>query len=163
MLKNFIAIRFIVTVIVAFMVINAIAFIGLGAYLSVDGIIGLLKGHLHTEEHPGLKIVESLDIFLVALVFLIFSVGIAKLFRPKSDEKLTGMIPSWLNIHNFTELKMVLWEAILTTLVVFFVSDVVKKEGHFEWTMLIIPASIILLSLSMLILKKAEDEGDHSE
>ena len=114
------------------------------------------KGEWHTESHPGLSILESLDVFLVALVFLLFAIGIAKLFIPDTAENLNIKIPEWLDIKNFTELKLLLWEAVLTTLVVYFISDVVKQEGHYSWELMIIPASIILLSLSVFILRKHE-------
>ena len=154
MLRRILQVRFLILLIVVFTIINAIVFILLGIFISVDGIIGLLQGQMHTEEHPGLKILESLDIFLVALVFLIFAFGIAKLFISDGNEKPGIKIPAWLDVHNFTELKLLLWEAVLTTLVVFFVSDVVKSEGHYSWELFIIPGSIIMLSLSIFILRK---------
>lgn len=163
MLNRFFAIRLITTIVVVFTVINAFAYVGIGVFTSIEAFIGIYNGEVHTETRPGLKILESLDIFLIALVFLIFAIGIAKLFHPNSDETLSGIIPSWLNINNFTELKMILWEAILTTMVVMFASDIVKRDGKFDWTMLIIPGSIFLLSASMYVLKKAEGSETKEE
>ena len=159
MKKQFLAVRIITIVIVIFTVINALAFIGVGIYTSIDGITGIFRGELHTDAHPGIKILESLDIFLVALVFLIFAVGIYKLFSPSAEKNVDGIIPKWLDIHDFSGLKMILWETILTTLIVLFVSDVIKKEGNMEWTLLIIPASILLLALSMFMLNKVDHKS----
>ena len=77
----------------------------------------MFQGEIHTESHPGLSILESLDVFLVALVFLIFALGIAKLFLPEPSEKGGLRLPNWMQIQNFTQLKLLLWEAVLTTLV----------------------------------------------
>lgn len=156
MLRSFFAVRIITTIVVIFTLINALAFVGIGVFTSAMAIYGIFNGELYTESHPGLKILESLDIFLIALVFLIFAIGIAKLFHPNADENMAGIIPDWLNINDFAELKMVLWETILTTLIVLFVSDVVRRGGKYDWTMLVIPASITLLSASIFVLKKAE-------
>ena len=70
------------------------------------------------EEHkPGLQILKGLDLFLVSIVFMILGLGILKIFvfshMPFTD------LPDWLNIKNFKELKILLWETILVTLVVF--------------------------------------------
>jgi uncharacterized membrane protein YqhA len=145
MLRRLFAVRLITTLIVIFTLINSFALILVGAFLSVKGIIGIVRGGIGTEAHP-------------ALVFLIFAIGIAKLFHPGSDEELSGVVPSWLNIHNFGELKLVLWEAIMTTLVVLFAAEIVKHGGEFSWTMMVIPASILLLSVSMFVLKKSEEK-----
>ena len=156
MLKTIFQTRFLVLAIVFFTIINAIAFVIMGIYISFDGIMGMIQGQIHTDERPGLKILESLDVFLVALVFLIFAMGIGKLFLTNEKDEGRFKLPDWMNIHNFTELKLLLWEAVLTTLVVFFISDVVKHEGHYSWEIMVIPLSIALLSLSIYIIKKGE-------
>ena len=135
---------------------NALLFIGIGAYFSIHGAIGIFAGELHSETHPGLQLLESLDMFLIALVFLIFALGITKLFHPGFGEKGNNMIPEWLKIKDFTGLKLILWETILISLVVLFVNEVVKADGHFEWTILLIPGAIFLLAVSLLLLKKGE-------
>ena len=154
MFKAILKFRFLIFVIVAFTLINALAFVGMGIFLSIEGIVGIFKGKMHTEVHPGLQILESLDVFLVALVFFIFAIGIAKLFLWNDKEDQPLHLPSWLNISNFTELKLLLWEAVLTSLVVYFVSDVVRRDGHYTWELLILPASILLLAASILFIKK---------
>ena len=158
MLKGFKVYQFLTLVIVIFTTINSLAFIAAGVIESFKGFKGILTGKMHTDEHPGLMILESLDMFLVALVFMVFSIDITMLFLPKSADKLREHIPEWMNIHNFMELKLILWEAILTALIVFFVSDVFKQAegGHFSWEMLSIPVAILVLSLSIFVLRKSE-------
>ena len=129
--------------------------------MSYKGFKGILTGKLHTDDHPGLLILESLDMFLVALVFMVFSIGITMLFLPKSGNKLREHVPQWMNINNFMELKLILWEAILTALIVFFVSDVFKQTeaGHIGKELMYIPVAILVLSLSIYVLRKSEHKG----
>jgi uncharacterized membrane protein YqhA len=147
-------IRWIILVIVIFTILNALAFIALGIYTSIEGYLGIIQGGVHTDLHPGLLILEALDIFLVALVFLIFAMGISVLFLPENSEKIRANLPEWVNVKSFSDLKLLLWEAVLTTLIIYFVSDIVKKDGVYNWEMLILPGSILMLSLCVFILRK---------
>jgi uncharacterized membrane protein YqhA len=143
---------------VFFTLVNAVAFVGMGIYSSVTGITNALNGELHTGVYPGLMLLESLDLFIVAVVFIVFALGIAKLFEVFPSSTTKEIVPEWLNIKNFTGLKMILWETILTTLIVLFVSDVVRKDGNLDWKDLVIPVAILLMSASMVVIKRAENK-----
>ncbi len=163
MLNKIFATRIITTIIVIITMVNAFAFVGIGVFLSAIGIIEIFTKGLESEARPGLKILGSLDMFLIGLVFLIFAIGISKLFHPDSDKLLSGSLPPWLNLHSFAELKLILWEAILTTLVVIFVSDVVRHGEKLDWTILLIPVSIILLSASIFVLRKSDSKKNAAD
>ena len=143
-------------IIVIFTALNAVAFIAMGILESIHGLKGIFIEKDHPDERPGLIILESLDVFLVALVFLIFAIGITMLFLPKSADQLRENLPNWMNIKSFIELKLILWEAILTALIVFFVTEVYQDEAHLSWDILLIPGSILILSLSIFVLRKSE-------
>lgn len=104
------------------------------------------------EGKPGLEIVESLDLFLVALVFLILSLGFMKLFYPEFKGLNKVNLP-WLKVDDFFQLKHITWNAILLTLLITFGTHVLRANGPLEWTMLIIPASVVLFSVSSKMLK----------
>lgn len=158
MLKGLKFYQFLTLIIVFFTTINSLAFIAAGVIVSYKGFKGILTGKIHTDEHPGILILESLDMFLVALVFMVFAIGITMLFLPKSGDKLREHVPQWMNISNFMELKLILWEAILTALIVFFVSAVFRQAegGHFNKEIMFIPVAILILSLSIFVLRKSE-------
>ena len=156
MYKSLTVIRVLIYIVVIFTVINALALIGVGAYFSIEGILGLFNGEMHSESHPVIALLESLDIFLIALVFIIFAIGIAKLFDAKSEEQAESLMPNWLKIKTFMDLKLVLWETILITLIVLFVSDVVIQGSELSWNLLIIPISILILSASMILVKRGK-------
>jgi uncharacterized membrane protein YqhA len=155
--------QYLIRVIIFFTAINSLALMAMGILESYHGVIGIFSGKMHTTERPALMILESLDIFLIALVFLVFAIGITMLFLPKSAEKIRDHIPQWMNITDFMELKLILWEAILTALIVFFVSEVFiqAEEGHYTWEILFIPGAILMLSLSIFILRKSEHKKHH--
>ena len=123
---------------------------GIGVYKTIhaysilyaDGVAG----------KPGLEIVESLDLFLVAFVFLILSLGFMKLFYPDFSGFKKINLP-WLKVDDFFHLKHLTWNAILLTLLITFGTHVIRSTGPLEWTLLIIPASVFLFSMSSKMLK----------
>lgn len=105
-----------------------------------------------------LAIMKSVDLLLRAIVLYIFSLGLVVLFDTR-EEGMRLKLPQWLQVKNFMELKIVLWEAILTTMVISFLSRTAEKaQSGEELTLntLIIPGSILFISLSLFFLKKGE-------
>lgn len=129
--------------------INALFFVGIAIVHSYEGYVQLFAGNL--EDRPGINLVESLDGFLLAIVFIVFAVGFGKLFIPE-NRLIKAISISWLNPKSFTELKVTLWEAILTTLVVVFAISVVKNLDNMTWHILILPASILLISAGLKLM-----------
>ncbi|WP_428354311.1 YqhA family protein [Methyloprofundus sp.] len=134
----------------------------MGASKTIKAINVYLTGQIETGVHQHLSssslaiinLIESLDAFLFALVLLIFSYGIFQIFilrRPigSSEHQL-----EWLNIHNISQLKMMLIEVIIVILFVFFLKYTLLHFAEASWEMLVLPISILLLSISLYILKK---------
>jgi len=143
-------VRFFIFFIVSFVFLNSLFFIGIGVYKSIHAYILVAQGRI--EERPGVFIAESLDSFLMALFFLIFAMGISKLFLPNKVLIKEYELP-WLKVDNFSELKFILWEVMLTTMFVFFATEAIIKAEHLDWTMLILPASIFMLAFAYKFLK----------
>ncbi|HEX5024319.1 MAG TPA: YqhA family protein [Agriterribacter sp.] len=140
-----------VIIIMFFMFLNSLFFIGIGVYKSIYAYVLIVEGRL--EERPGVFIGEALDSFLISLFFIIFSMGVSKLFLPDST-LLKGVDLPWLKIEHFSELKLIIWEMLLTTLFVYFFTIILLNGENMEWTMLVIPGSILLLSVAYKLLKK---------
>ena len=86
------------------------------------------------------------------------SAGVAKLFLlehdPAQAQRLS--LPRWLDIETFTDLKILLWETILTALLVIGLATLTSNLfGKPTWSALVIPAGILLLALSLYFMKKA--------
>lgn len=107
-------------------------------------------------------LIKCVDLFLVAIVLFVFSFGILMLFNTRVDA-LPSNLPGWLKIKDFMQLKVILWEAILTTLVISFLAHLTELKMHglqLGVKDLIIPGGVLLLALSLFFLKKGESH-DH--
>ncbi len=90
-----------------------------------------------------------MDAFLIALVLLIFSFGVYKLFiaEIKTPKNLPGA--PWAQITSIEGLKKVLVEVILVILVVLFLWEVVYLEADASWNVLVLPLSIVLIAAAL--------------
>lgn len=160
MLNYFLKLRYLVVLIVIFTFINSLVLMFLAAKRSLHAYGTVFFNH-ETEKPAGVEILESIDLFLIGLVFLIFSLGLTKIFlgRLTGDEDESNL-PNWLKIRSFMELKMLLWQTILVSMVIFFVDQVFQNDGELSWNLLILPVAILILSLSMAIIQKYEKHPD---
>jgi uncharacterized membrane protein YqhA len=154
MLKRLLPLRFVFLIAVVVTFANSIAFLFIGIRSSYHGFASLIQPH--EGDRPGLMFLESLDMFMVSVVFLVFGFGMVRIFTHyhTSGEQL----PGWLQIKDFKELKILLWETILVTLVVVSVSVAIRQIEHPTWEVLIIPGMILLLSVSLFVMRK-DDHG----
>ena len=154
-MKNLFKIKYLATVINALIAVVMFGLILLGVLYTIHGFVEM--GHidrLHERDfHPGLILIEALDVFLIALVFLVFVVGINVLFIQHSNKEYLDNIPKWMRIKNYTDLKLLLMEAIITTLFVIFISAMVRQGDKLSWNFLAFPGSILLLSISLKLIK----------
>jgi uncharacterized membrane protein YqhA len=109
-------------------------------------------------EEAALQLLESLDNFLVGLTFFFFAYGIYSLCirsgEPNSDD------PKWLQVNNISTLKKTLLEVLVVLLSVVFVKGLLEKGGEniLQWPVLVIPASIIALALSIRLMSEESRE-----
>jgi uncharacterized membrane protein YqhA len=157
MFERLLKIRYITIVIVLLAVVHAIAFLVMGAKVAAGAYLQVLTGGGGVENNarPGLELLHSLDYMFVAMVFIVLALGIAKLFLvgPKATESMD--LPTWLRIDSIAELKVLLWETILLTLVISALSEL--TTGLFErlaWSALVTPTAILALALSLYLVKK---------
>jgi uncharacterized membrane protein YqhA len=156
LLQTLLRFRYVYMIAVVFTLINSVIFLLAGARQSFEGWISIYR-HLIGQEAitiPKLPLLESLDSFLIALVFLIFSLGIMKIFigYQHSDAGL----PSWLRIHDFKELKVLLWETILVTLVVMSMGTVARNFDALTWQVLVSPVIVLVLAVGLFLMRGRE-------
>ena len=144
-------IRAVIVGIVSIIFLNSLFFV----YLAVDNVIHayMLVFSGRKDERPGVHIAESLDGFMLALFFIIFAVGISRLFLPASNffNKYNLL---WLKVDNFSQLKYFMWEMLLTTVFVFFVIKLITIRDGLDWSVLIYPGSILLLAFAYKLIKE---------
>ncbi len=134
--------------------INALVFFGLGAYFSFKAYADIVMGR--AENHPGLVMIESLDRFLIGFVFIIFSVGLSRLFLSDSKFLETYELP-WLKITEFAQLKSLLLSALLVALFVAWTPEAINiaQQTDLNWTVLLFPASLLMVAVAAKFIKDA--------
>lgn len=125
-------------------------------------IWNLFVHHVHPEhlhEEVIAAIIGSIDLYLIAIVLLIFSLGVYELFVSKIDaaERSEAKSSSVLQIHSLDQLKDKIAKVIVMVLVVNFFQRVLRTEFHGALEMLYFSGSILLLALALYFLHK----GDH--
>ncbi|RTZ16363.1 YqhA family protein [Vibrio aquaticus] len=116
--------------------------------------------HLDSADIAISYIVKSLDTFLVALVLFIFAHGIYTLFIKSDNSPQAENQPlSWIKTPNIGHLKNKLTEVIIVILFVKFLELVLINFNQLSWEILLLPASILLLSLGVKLLAL----GQHNE
>lgn len=108
MFEKFVRFRYILIIAVVFLLLNSLIFIIVGVSLNIKGYIEFFNaGFIPTETNrPGLKLLEGLDAFMISLIFMIFGLGIARLFL--FDKTSEAHVPGWLNIKDIKGLKVVI-------------------------------------------------------
>ncbi len=152
---------------IIFIFIISIFFMIRGVWITVEVTLGMLKGDLsfvhYSEENikhaPSLMLLEAVDSFLLSFVFFVFSMGLYKIFFLPSDAATESKLPGWLHVASIFELKSLLWHSVLTSLVVLFLNYAVIQisANHLNWTFLVFPGSIVLVSGGLFLMKKAEN------
>jgi uncharacterized membrane protein YqhA len=125
-----------------------------GVIESVHGYKAFLNEGINKDEHPGMYLLKGLDLFLVSIVFLIFALGLMRLFTHyhHTEEDL----PPWLKIDSFKELKILLWETIIVTMVVFTLTQIASLKNTLTLDVLILPGTVFILSISLYFVKKED-------
>src|SRR5215204_633330 len=114
-MKYLLKLRYLYLIAVIFTLLDSIFFLISGVIESIHGFEIFFRKLITGEKILfGIYFMEALDRFLIAFVFMIFSLGIYKLFFVK-EHHIEGL-PAWLQIENFKELKVLLWETIMVTL-----------------------------------------------
>lgn len=155
MFKKLLNIRYIVFLAVVILLLNAIFLIIGGAVLSVKAYLEFVhNGFIPSENYDaGLHLMEGLDAFMVAIIFIIFGLGIARLFlfNHVADDE----VPHWLRFHDIKGLKVLIWETILVTLVIFCLQVLLKSKTQ-TLELLILPGAILILSVALFFVRGKE-------
>ncbi|HSS39567.1 MAG TPA: YqhA family protein [Polyangia bacterium] len=158
MFSQLLKVRYIAVVIVALAVVDSMAFLVLGTKSALHGYEQVLGFHGNGSGRPGLELLHSLDFLFVSLVFLVLGLAIAKLFLLGPSDVDDAKLPTWLRLHSISELKVLLWETSLVTMLVVSLSEMTANldSPNRSWTVLLTPTAILLLAISLYFIKKRE-------
>lgn len=139
-----------------------------GFGLIVRGLIGFFRDPSAKYEILFEQLVSSVDVFLFALVLIIFGVGVYELFIANVDpeDKPKESRPTWLKISSVDDLKSSLGKVILMVLIVSFFKHVLEIDSE-HWS----PISLLYLAIGILLIawalylthKSSAEEHPHKE
>jgi uncharacterized membrane protein YqhA len=98
-------------------------------------------------------LIQAIDVFLIAIVAYITSVGLYALFV---DDTLP--LPRWLQIHDLEELKRHLVSVIVAVLAVLFLAEAVTRAGELDLFRLGITLAIMIVALTFFIMRGPSGE-----
>lgn len=158
--------RFISAIAVISSLASALLMLLIGAKNTLDAFIIYFGAEAESTqvdpaEEAALQLLESLDNFLVGLVFLYFAFGIYSLFIDFRRQESID-VPNWLQVSSITALKKILLEVLIVLLAVVFVKGVLESvsPGNVRWEILAIPLSILAIAASnrLISFEKEEEE-----
>lgn len=159
MFRSLIRIRFLAAAVVVILLVHSVGFLSIGVLRGIEAYRLIAQGPgWQGQERPGLHIAESVDALLFTLVLLVLAIGTASLFLTSPTKEGQQHLPEWMRIKNLTELKLLLWEAILAALVVAAVTGIIADLHELEWRHLVMPAAILILSISYYLLKRSSSQ-----
>jgi uncharacterized membrane protein YqhA len=104
------------------------------------------------------EIIGAIDLYLIAIVLLIFSFGIYELFVSQIDEAADSESSQILEVHSLDELKDKIAKVIIMVLIVKYFQMVLDMNFNGALEMLYLAGSILGLSLALYFLHKG---GNH--
>ena len=97
-------------------------------------------------------LIKSFDAFLIALVLFIFAYGVYSIFVSQKTEEAGSDPLKSVRITTISQLKKILAEIIIIILLVKFLEIALINLNNLRWELLVMPSSILLLSLSLKFL-----------
>ena len=64
-----------------------------------------------------------------------------------------------MKVGGVGQLKATLAEVVIVVLIVIFARVVVEANGHFQWSMLVLPLSILMIALALRMIELGGDRG----
>jgi len=121
------------------------------------------EGAVEAGEAAMIKLVASIDHFLFATILMIFAIGLYALFfrsslrRKEKDSQSKSL--SWKHIKNMGGMDEMLLKVIIMLLAVSFLEFMLSSGiSTLDWTVLVVPLTIIALALGLRWMSAASEE-----
>jgi uncharacterized membrane protein YqhA len=129
-----------------------------GAFHLYDAWHKLMSG-TEAEKQVTVPVLEAVDAFLFGIVLVIFAYGIAIGFVFTLPEGYGRRLPNWMKVEGVGQLKATLAEVVIVVLIVIFARVVVEANGVFQWSMLVLPSSILLIAIALRMIELGGAKG----
>lgn len=110
--------------------------------------------NVHSEIVGG--IIEAVDLYLIALVMLIFSFGVYELFISEIDDMKDSRQSKVLEVRSLDHLKDKLGKVVIMVLIVSFFQRVLHQDYNTALEMVYFAISILALCLGLYFLQKGQ-------
>jgi uncharacterized membrane protein YqhA len=110
------------------------------------------------ERAATVPVLEAVDAFLFGIVLVIFAIG----FVFTLPDDYVDTLPNWMRIEGVSQLKGILSEVVIVVLIVIFarvVVGTVDSGKPFEWSMLVLPASILMIAIALRMIELGGGKG----
>ncbi|HKO22904.1 MAG TPA: YqhA family protein [Candidatus Eisenbacteria bacterium] len=142
--------RYLAIIAVAILLVHAIGLLGLAVFRTYQAYHAAFQGGTESGQiRPGIPIAESVDAALFALVLIVLAMGTVSLYL--TGDVVDPRIPSWMRVRSLSELKTLLWEAILLVLVMAALTSIMAHTDQLGWDLLILPAAVLILSAGLFL------------
>ena len=153
--------RLIVLVAVMFGMLGGFALFLIASYDIWEMLVETYKfffAHYHPEDFHSIiisGIIGAVDLYLIAVVMLLFAFGLYELFISKIDDAEDSEIgDKLLAIHSLDELKDKLGKVVVMVLIVSFFKKVINMNFSTPLEMLYLAGSILALALALYYMHK---------
>jgi uncharacterized membrane protein YqhA len=156
MLRIFFGVRYLNVIAVVSMLVGMALMLVIGAYHVYEALHAMVEPERPEVNESMVFIVESLDSFIIAFILLYFAYSVYFLFlAPEEDPASTKKIPmpEWLRVQSLGEMKKTLLEVIVVALSLFWLRIVMIQTNEFQYTDLVLPASILAIAGAVRIMK----------
>ncbi len=136
-------------------IFNGIGVMAIGIYSLIKTWFQILTIGIGTQQHIGANIFKSVDVILIGIVFFIFGNSLKSLIKKRHVDTKTDSVADIFDIEGFLHQKHFLWQALATTLMFVCVTEVFKSDS-FAWEVLIIPISLVFVTVSMYFIQKSK-------
>ena len=150
--------RFITLLAVLFSLLSSLALFVAGSYQILAAFSYALPQGGQPPQYKLLlsDTISAVDLYLFALVFLIFSFGIYELFLSKIDPAHRRRDTNILEIRNLDDLKNRLVKVIIMALIVYFFKTILDTPLHTPLEMLDLGAAILMVAAASFFIRKME-------
>ncbi len=116
-----------------------------------------------TGQQVVVPVLEAVDAFLFGIVLVIFAYGIAIGFVFSLPEGYGRRLPNWMNVEGVGQLKATLAEVVIVVLsFARVVVGTVELEKPFDWQLLVLPGSILLIATALRMIELGVAKGSHN-
>lgn len=134
--------KFIIILPILSLLISSIFLIFYGCFLTIETITKIAtKLHPHDSTFVSTKFIAIMDIFLLAIILYIFSMGLYGLFIGQLR------LPKWLVVEGIDQLKAKLASVIILILAVTFTKKLVLWENPFDTLLFALAISAVIAVL----------------